>query len=325
MKIGVLQFFSWPGRRGDLKQVYDRAIERVHIMDQNGYDAVWIAEHHFSTYSVCPSIHMMGTHFAANTKNLRIGTGVSLAAFYNPLRLAEEVALLDVLSGGRVNWGAGSGFDPTEFRAFGVDGQDKYPRFRENVDIVLKAWKADKLTYQGEFHSYQDLEVLPKPLQDPMPVWMAASSPDAIAWAGEQGFSIMMDPHSSMDAIASKRQSYDSTLAQHGFDPEGRDIPVARLLAIAPTDEQAQRVAEAGAQWTTGSYIKNPLSAQQQAGEVDPVQRYIDEVILWGCPERVADLLLEYEQDKQLNYLLCSPLSHQTFQLFNDEVLPRLG
>ncbi len=105
MKIGVLQFFSWPGRRGDLKDVYDRAVERVRIMDQNGYDAVWIAEHHFSTYSVCPSINMMGMHFANQTKNLRIGTGVSLAAFYDPLRLAEEVALLDVLSGGRVTWG----------------------------------------------------------------------------------------------------------------------------------------------------------------------------------------------------------------------------
>ena len=121
MKIGVLQFFSWPGRRGDLQQVYQRAMERVHIMDQNGYDAVWVAEHHFSTYSVCPSIHMMCTHFAANTTNLRIGTGVSLAAFYNPIRLAEEVALLDLLSGGRVNWGAGSGFDPTEFRTFGIE------------------------------------------------------------------------------------------------------------------------------------------------------------------------------------------------------------
>ena len=98
MKFGVLQFFSWPGRRGSLKDIYDRSLERVRIMDQNGYDAVWIAEHHFSTYSVCPSIHMMGVHFAAATKNLRIGTGVSLAAFYNPIRLAEEVALLDVLS-----------------------------------------------------------------------------------------------------------------------------------------------------------------------------------------------------------------------------------
>ncbi len=325
MKVGVLQFFSWPGRRGDLKGVYDRAMERIRTMDQNGYDAVWIAEHHFSTYSVCPSINMMGTHVAAHTKNLRIGTGVSLAAFYNPLRLAEEVALLDVLSGGRVNWGAGSAFDPTEFRAFGIDPKDKYPRFRENVDIVLNAWKSDKLTYHGEFHQYEDIEVLPKPLQDPIPVWMAASSPPAIAWAAEKGFTIMMDPHSSIEEIAKKRQTYDGLLRENGFEAEGRDIPVARLLAIAPTDEQARRVAESGAQWTTGSYVKNPLSAQKAEGEVDPIERYVNEVILWGCPERVADLLIEYEEDKQLNYLLCAPLSNQTFELFNDEVLPRLS
>ncbi len=325
MKFGVLQFFSWPGRRGDLKKIYDRGLERARIMDQNGYDAVWIAEHHFSTYSVCPSIHIMGTHFAANTRNLRIGTGVSLASFYNPLRLAEEVALLDVLSGGRVNWGAGSGFDPTEFRAFGIDREQRHARFRENVDIVLAAWNSDKLTYHGEFHTFEDIEVLPKPLQDPMPVWMAASSLEAIRWSAEKGFSIMMDPHSSIEDIATKRQLYDKTLVEHGHDPEGRDIPVARLLAIAPTDELARRVAESGAQWTTGSYAKKSLSLRKQESESDPVQRYVNDVILWGSPERVADLLLEYEEEKQLNYLLCAPLSQLSFQLFNDEVLPRLS
>ncbi len=324
MKFGVLQFFSWPGRRGDLKQVYDRGLERARIMDQNGYDAVWIAEHHFSTYSVCPSIHMMGTYFAANTRNLRIGTGISLAAFYHPLRLAEEVALLDVLSGGRVNWGAGSGFDPTEFRAFGVDREERHPRFRENVDIVLAAWNSEKLTYHGEFHTFDDIEVLPKPLQNPIPVWMAASSPDAIRWSAEKGFSIMMDPHSSMEDIAAKRQLYDSTLVEHGHDPAGRDIPVARLLAIAPTEELARRVAESGAEWTTGGYVKNSLSQRRRQDEKNPVERYVNEVILWGTPERVADLILEYEEEKQLNYLLCAPLSNLSFQLFNDEVLPRI-
>ena len=112
MKFGVLQFFSW-SRRVPLETVYARALERIAIMDETGYDAVWLAEHHFNTYSVCPSPHMMATHVAARTKNLRIGTAVSLAAFYHPLRLAEEIAFLDVLSGGRVNWGSGRGFDPT--------------------------------------------------------------------------------------------------------------------------------------------------------------------------------------------------------------------
>ena len=110
MKVGVLQFFSW-SRRVPLTAVYERAFSRIAIMDQTGYDCVWLAEHHFNTYSVCPSINVMATHVAARTRNLRIGMAVSLAAFYNPLRLAEEVALIDVLSGGRVNWGAGRGFD----------------------------------------------------------------------------------------------------------------------------------------------------------------------------------------------------------------------
>jgi alkanesulfonate monooxygenase SsuD/methylene tetrahydromethanopterin reductase-like flavin-dependent oxidoreductase (luciferase family) len=205
MKFGVLQFFSWPGRRVPLETVYDRAFNRMRVMDETGYDAVWLAEHHFSTYSVCPSVHIMGTHIAAHTKRLRIGTAVSLASFYHPLRLAEEVALLDQVSGGRVNWGAGRGFDPTEHRVFGVEPKESYARFRESVEIVLKAWRNEKVNHHGQFWSFEDVEVLPKPRQDPMPVWIAATSENALDWAGENGFSILMDPHATHAEIASKR------------------------------------------------------------------------------------------------------------------------
>ena len=149
MKVGVLQFFSWPGRHGPLEEVYARALERIEIMDRGGFDAVWLAEHHFTTFSVCPSVHMLGTLAAARTKRLRIGTAVSLAALYHPLRLAEEVALLDMLSGGRVNWGAGRGFAPSEFNAFGVPPEESAERFREAVDIVLKAWTQERFSSQG--------------------------------------------------------------------------------------------------------------------------------------------------------------------------------
>ena len=82
MDIGALQFFSWPGRRVPLPEVYERALERIEIMDQSGFDCVWLAEHHFSTYSVCPSVHMMGVQAASRTNNIRIGMGVTLAAMY---------------------------------------------------------------------------------------------------------------------------------------------------------------------------------------------------------------------------------------------------
>src|SRR5947207_14678221 len=161
VKIGVLQFFSWPERRVELSQVYARALERIEIMDRTGYDAVWLAEHHFSSFSVCPSVHMLGTMAAARTRRLRIGTAVSLAPFYHPLRLAEEVALLDVLSGGRVNWGAGRGFARSEFAAFGIPADESAARFRENVEIVLRAWTEERLSYQGPHFQCDAVEVLP--------------------------------------------------------------------------------------------------------------------------------------------------------------------
>ena len=181
MKFGVLQFFSWPERRTSLATVYSRALDRIGIMDRTGYDAVWLAEHHFSSFSVCPSVHMVGTLAAARTRRLRIGTAVSLAPLYHPLRLAEEVALLDQLSGGRVNWGAGRGFARVEFTNFGVPPDESTSRFREAVEIVLRAWTDERLSFAGTHFRFDGVEVLPKPLQQPHPpVWLAASSEPAL-------------------------------------------------------------------------------------------------------------------------------------------------
>jgi alkanesulfonate monooxygenase SsuD/methylene tetrahydromethanopterin reductase-like flavin-dependent oxidoreductase (luciferase family) len=318
VKVGVLQFFSW-SRRIPLETVYDRAFDRIAIMDEGGYDAVWLAEHHFNTYSVCPSPHLMATHVAARTRNLRIGTAVSLAGFYQPLRLAEEVAMLDILSGGRVNWGAGRGFDPTEFRAFDVAVETSADRFRECVDIVLKSWTDERLNHQGQFWHYDDVEVLPKPLQKPHPpTWLAATSPSAIQRAATDGFSILMDPHSTHEEIHEKRKLYEATMRANGHSLAGRVMPTARLLAVAPTAAKAKDVAREGALWTVGSYAKNMHEG------VDPIERYVDQVMVHGTPEAVRDKLLALREEIPLDYLLCAPLSHESFILFTEKVLPAL-
>jgi alkanesulfonate monooxygenase SsuD/methylene tetrahydromethanopterin reductase-like flavin-dependent oxidoreductase (luciferase family) len=321
-QFGVLQFFSWPNRAVPLQTIYARALDRIGIMDRcGGYEAVWLAEHHFNTYSVCPSVHLMGTLAAARTERLRIGTAVSLAPMYHPLRLAEEVALLDVLSGGRVNWGAGRGNDPIEFEVFGLDRESSYARFRENVDVVLRAWCEDRVTYEGEFIQVRDVEVLPKPLQKPHPpTWVAATSPDAIVWAASAGHSILMDPHSSHVEIGQKLASYRTELAAAGHVFEGRTIPIARLIAIAPADEEAKEVARRGAQWTVTSYAKRPRS-----DIVDPVERYVNDVVIHGSPARVVDELHRLREEIGLEYLLAAPLSHQSFLMLTDEVIPAMA
>ncbi|MEM6999358.1 MAG: LLM class flavin-dependent oxidoreductase [Pseudomonadota bacterium] len=325
MKFGVLQFFSWPERRTGLPEVYQRALQRVDIMDAAGYDAVWLAEHHFSTYSVCPSVHLMGMHIADRTQHIRIGMGVSLAAFYHPLRLAEEVALLDQLSGGRVNWGAGRGFDQKEMDTFGVAPEDSYARFREHVDIVLRAWQPGAMSYNGTYHQFEDVEVLPKPLQDPMPVWMATSTEEAISWAAAQGYAILMDPHSTHADIGRKRAAYWQQMRAAGHTHK-QDIPVARLLAIAETDAKAEAVARAGAEWTVGGYASGKrggppalMSPEQR------VEQYVDEIIVHGSPARVVEQLRELQETQGIDYLLASILSHETFLRLTDEVIPQLA
>jgi alkanesulfonate monooxygenase SsuD/methylene tetrahydromethanopterin reductase-like flavin-dependent oxidoreductase (luciferase family) len=328
MKVGLLQFFSWPDRRVPLPVVYERALQRIDVMERSGYDAVWLAEHHFTSYSVCPSVHVMATHVAARTRRLRIGTAVTLAAFYHPLRIAEEIALLDVLSGGRVNWGAGRGFDATEFANFGVPPQQSGERFREAVEIVLAAWRSERLDFRGKYFQFEGVEVLPKPLQRPHPpTWVAATSPDAIAWAAQRGHTILMDPHSTHAEIARKRESYRAQLEQHGHALAGRELPMARLLAVAPSDAEAEAVARRGAAWTTGSYVKAKTMSgfRSDGAELDPTEHYLNDVILHGSPARIVDQLQRLEQEMFLDYLMIAPLSAQSFALFTDEVLPRIS
>jgi len=278
MKLGVLQFFSWPERRVDLATVYARALERIEIMDSTGYDAVWLAEHHFSSFSVCPSVHMVGTLAAARTKRLRIGTA---------------------------------------------------SRFRETVEIVLRAWTDERLNFTGRHFHFEDVEVLPKPAQLPHPpVWMAASSEGAIDWAAGRGFSILMDPHSSSPEIGAKRRRYAEKLKAAGFSEADRDIPVARLVAIADNAGKAMDVARSGAEWILNSYLgaqhRPVIQESFTPAGVDPIQRYLDEVVLHGTPDKVGDEILRLREEISLDYLLCAPLSHHSFMLLTEKVMPRL-
>jgi alkanesulfonate monooxygenase SsuD/methylene tetrahydromethanopterin reductase-like flavin-dependent oxidoreductase (luciferase family) len=330
MKVGVLQFFSWPERRVALSTVYERALDRIVLMDRAGYDAVWLAEHHFTTYSVCPSVHLMALEVAHRTERLRIGTAVSLAALYHPLRLAEEVALLDVLTSGRINWGAGRGFERLEFEAFGVPLDETVGHFREAVEVVLAAWQQDHLTFHGKYWHFDGVEVLPKPAQRPTPpTWVAATSPDAVTWAASMGHAILMDPHASFAEIGSKYELYCLERAAHGFGPPG-DTPMARLVAVASTDAEAREIARAGAAWTIGAYANTdraPIggAAHDDHGDVvTRIESYVNDKVIWGSPGRVRDELARLREVMHLDYLMIAPLSHDSFLRFTNEVLPHL-
>ena len=157
---------------------------------------------------------------------------------------------------------------------------------------------------------------------------MAASSEGAIDWAAGRGFSILMDPHSSSPETGAKRRHYAEKLKAAGFSEAGRDIPVARLVAIADNSRKAMDVARSGAEWILSSYLgaqhRPVMQGSFTPAGVDPIQRYLDEVILHGTADKVGDEILRLREEIGLDYLLCAPLSHQTFMLLTEKVLPRL-
>jgi alkanesulfonate monooxygenase SsuD/methylene tetrahydromethanopterin reductase-like flavin-dependent oxidoreductase (luciferase family) len=209
--------------------------------------------------------------------------------------------------------------------------EESAERFREAVEVVLAAWSAERLDYRGKHFAFENVEVLPKPTQQPHPpVWVAASSEPAVAWAAQRGLTIMMDPHSPHVEIARKREVYRAQLEAAGGSLDGREIPMARLVAVAESEAQAEAVARAGAGWIVGSYMgkanANLFDPKGLAKPIaDPVERYMNGIVVYGTPEKVVDELQRLREEMFLDYLLAAPLSHESFVLLTEKVLPKLS
>src|SRR5947207_6994266 len=170
----LLTFRDWQTEA----DVYAHALEEARLADELGFEAVWLAEHHFSSYGVCPWGAVLAAAIARETRRVRIGTSVVVAPFAQPLRIAEEWAMVDILSGGRLEFGIGRGYQPKEFRGLGVSMEKTRERFDEAVEVIRSAWTDERVTFEGEFYQVRDLHDLPRPVQKPHPpLWTAAVSP----------------------------------------------------------------------------------------------------------------------------------------------------
>lgn len=203
----------------------------------------------------------------------------------------------------------------------------------------MKAWNDDKVNHQSEFWDFENVEVLPKPLQDPMPVWLAATSQEALEWTAERGLSILMDPHATHTEIANKRAFYKTALETSGYSIAGRDIPMARTLAMGATQREAEDIGRQGAEYMFGTYLRKKANIRGTAAgaqktvqvealdqslrdNADPVARYVQEIAICGTPEKVIDDIEEMRETLPLEYLMIAPLSHSSFVMFTEKVIP---
>jgi len=245
VKFGILYNTDYyPDVHGTASQYYGQILEQVELEEELGFDAVWFGEHHYSGYSFgSPPVIAMAA--AARTKRIRLGTGVSLIPLNHPIRLAEEYAMLDVLSNGRLEYGIGRGFLKYSHQIFGVNEDENHERYHEGTEIILKAWTANgPFSHQGKFWSLQDYSFFPKPLQQPHPPIYASGviTPESYTWAGSKGLHLstaFFVP--SQDGVRTGIQRYREALRTAGYDPTTRDVAGVFQLYCGETNEEAHR------------------------------------------------------------------------------------
>ena len=181
-------------RDGD-PEPFDTLIEQVEVAEELGYDAVWFTEHHFSQYGRA-SVPVLAAQAIERTSRIRISTAVVVLPFQHPLRVAEDWATLDHLSGGRVDVGIGRGNQPAEFKGFDIPMDEAEQRFSEALDILRRAWTEERFAYDGRFWRFPEIEVLPKPLTKPHPpLWQAALSDYTVQKVIDRGINGLIGPY----------------------------------------------------------------------------------------------------------------------------------
>jgi alkanesulfonate monooxygenase SsuD/methylene tetrahydromethanopterin reductase-like flavin-dependent oxidoreductase (luciferase family) len=221
------------------ERVYAEHMEEWVAAERLGFDCVFLSEHHFTAYNLLPSPNVMLGALAARTERIRLGVMVNVVPFHEPLRLAEEAAMLDVLSGGRLEVGVGRGIDFQEVQKLGMDFDELRPRFQEGMELMVEAWTEVELEHDGDFYSLGRTAVYPRPLQQPHPpVWAAAESPATIEWVASQGFG--MSTIFLPTSVVGEKLDHYLGLAAEGDGRIGRQtFMLFRNVYVAPTDEEA--------------------------------------------------------------------------------------
>ena len=178
MKFGTFHLFQKPPGWGDA-DVFSAELEQIEKAEELGFDAVWLAEHHFQWYGIATDLMVIAGWVAARTQRVRIGTAIVVLPFHNPVRLAEQTATIDLMSGGRLDFGVGRGYQAAEYAGFGLSMDESRASFNECMEVLLKAWTEETFSYDGQYTKVNDVTVLPKPVQKPHPpVLVGGGLPD---------------------------------------------------------------------------------------------------------------------------------------------------
>ena len=244
MRFGLFFLLEKPAAGNDV-EVYANTMEQIRLADELGYDYIWLAEHRFTRYGIAPDVLVLAAAAASVTRRVRIGTAVVVLPFHNPVLLAEQVAMVDVLSGGRFDFGAGRGYQAGEFRGLGIPMDESRSRFEEVMDICVGLWTTDGFTYHGKHYTVEDVTIEPKPVQKPHPpIWVTAMlSPTTFAYAAERGYGIISgNPYQADPEFREAYLVYRKTLEEIGKPELAKNFWALAPGFVHPDVEQALEI-----------------------------------------------------------------------------------
>ncbi len=348
MKFGLFYLFS---DFGDIPQdqLFDEVMAEIEHGEALGFDSVWLPEHHFAIYGMLGNPLLLAAAVAQRTTKMKIGTAVVILPFQHPLRVAEDAAMVDALSGGRLLLGVGRGYQPPEFHGFDVPQGESSAMFEESFEILKRALSGENFAYDGDFWKFKEpIEIYPKLLQKPHPpFYMASVSRRSLDVAARHNMALLRAPQfSNLESVAEAFNDYTGMLRGYGHDPKALDQPVSIRVYVAPTDEEAKGETEhalwfyrllgtlvpgaKGREEVPKGYEKYPMDPDALANLT--LEDVWERGTAFGSPERVTEILKGYMHtlgvDNFIIQMRIGGLEHakvmRSMDLFASEVMPAL-
>jgi alkanesulfonate monooxygenase SsuD/methylene tetrahydromethanopterin reductase-like flavin-dependent oxidoreductase (luciferase family) len=291
-----------PAHAYPLAEVHDDYISDAVLGEELGFIRSWYGEHHFRECQWTGSPLLVATSVAARTATLRVGTAVALLPFHDPRRMAEDVAITDVLSHGRLDFGFGPGSQFEEFRSFGIPVSEMNGRMWESIDWIRQAFAStEEFDHHGTYYDIPNMTFTTKPVQEPLPMWCSAMGPKNQQRAAERGFNL----------IAPVNFGYDDALRAAGRDPAAHEVASMQNLRGEPADPSARITAQMIRDGNAGIWHAAVGTPEDVITALTP--------IVTGRMGRITELACAFRHPG-----MRTPETHKSMRLFAEQVRPAL-
>jgi len=320
---------------GPLGRFFEKRLRLLELIERSGFHGYHLAEHHSTPLGMASSPSVFLASAIQRTRTIRLGPLVYVLPLYHPLRLYEEICMLDHLSGGRLTVGVGRGGALIEHQRFGVDPAQAPAMYQEAFAVLMRAFETDVLDFEGRYYNYKDYLVQAKPLQRPHPpIWYGAPHADAIAWAGPRSINVVsLGPAARARAISDRYRDEWKKLGRDGSALPG--IGITRHIVVAETDDAARAIAAAAyPRWRDAiEFLWRRTNADFVLKDIYPRDFAALERIghgIAGSPATVRDYLVRLQEETGVNSVLCQMVfgdmrfddAARSIGLFGGEIIP---